>query len=134
MLDTPGTLFAAFLGLIALVFMPAVVVKLSARAYRRTKLSWRHACGYTVLIFGVYFVLGAVHTLGGSRSPSSLAMLIGAFLVCHLLVGGWYLGSKATDSTGAAITFPRGAILGAIVFGILSFILFLPAFVFSVSR
>lgn len=108
------------------------IAKLAAWLYRRSTLKWRHAAGYVLLLFIGSIILAVVNKLGGSTSP--LPLLIGASLAFHTLLGGWYLGSRSRGADGGPLTFPRGAILALINFGLILAIMGLPTIVLFALR
>ncbi|MDT9002473.1 hypothetical protein RQP53_24590 [Paucibacter sp. APW11] len=110
----------------------AAVAKLAARLYRRSKLSWGHAFGYVLLFVVGISVMGLMKNLAGSAPPLPLA--IGASIAFHALLGGWYLGSYARGADGNSLTFPRGAILAFLYFGLLLGITAIPAVVLMAIR
>lgn len=110
----------------------AAIAKLAAWLYRRTKLSWGHALGYVLLIVVGTAALGVLHRLGGATTP--LPLLVAASLAFQLMLGGWYLGRNARGADGGQLTFPRGAILAALNFGVLLAIMIAPALVFLALR
>jgi hypothetical protein len=90
----------------------ASFVKLAARLYRRTRLSWRSAFGFGALAA----VLSLLATLLRSVLPASVVLIPSFALI--VAVGGWYLASRATDISSKPLGFKAAATLSAIAVGI----------------
>ena len=94
----------------------ALLTKLAARLYRSSRLSWKHA-----FAFGALAVLvGGAGALLNYASGFVLGPFLGSILgvSVQLALGGWFLGPRAIAPTGAAVAFKGGALIAAIVFGI----------------
>jgi hypothetical protein len=72
-------------------------IKLAARLYRRTQLSWKHAAVFGVLLFLVLLAVGTcVRWLNLVSGPVPSSLLdIATGLLAQLAVGGWFLGPRA---------------------------------------
>jgi putative Mn2+ efflux pump MntP len=111
----------AILSLLPLALMfavYAVFMKLAARLYRKTSLSWKHAIVFSVLAI----VLGVaasflVKVLGGTV-VLPVAVILG--LALQLALGGWYLGTRARSSSGEPIAFKGGVLLALIAYALLA--------------
>jgi hypothetical protein len=114
------TLMVSLIPLFLAPFLYAIVVKLAAFLFRRTILTWKHA-----LIFGVLaIVIGACGTATNYVSGRLLAPLLTVLLgvAIQIVLGGWYLGSRARISEELSVGFVRGMFLTLIAVGILLFL------------
>ncbi len=119
------------LPLLLMAIMFTALVKLSAFAYRRTALRWRHAFVYFLLVLATVAILGGFHKLLGSPLP--LVRLLVVSLVAQVSIGGWYRGPRAKTNQGVPLAFRGGALLAALAYFIIVAVLVLPALVhFSV--
>jgi hypothetical protein len=94
----------------------ALLIKLAARIYRRSILSWKHTFTFSVLAL----LVGGAGALLNYASNSILGPFLGAILglAVQLALGGWYLGPRATAPTGTKVAFKGGAFIAAIAFGL----------------
>jgi hypothetical protein len=95
-------------------------IKLAARLFRRTQLSWRHAWIFGVALFAVLFAVGALVRLLPFESGPLLSHLVylAIDLVAQLAFGGWFLGPRAKTTEGAPVAFKGGALLSLIAYGL----------------
>ncbi|MCG2594476.1 hypothetical protein LZ009_16990 [Ramlibacter sp. XY19] len=114
------------------VALMTALVKLAARLYRRTNLSWLRAFGYVILLLVGSVGATLIARLGGNSTPLPLALAFG--LAAHLLLGGWYFGRFAYAQDGNRIGFPRGAILGIVFAATLAGSAMVPALVLLAVR
>jgi hypothetical protein len=110
-------------GLVPLVFTIlayVVCIKLAARLFRRTQLSWKHALPFGVLLFVVLFVVGAlVRWLNPVPGPVLASVVFLAVdLAAQLAVGGWFLGPRARTRAGAPVGFKGGLLLSLLAYGL----------------
>lgn len=105
-----------------------ICIKLAARLFRRTELSWKHAGVFGPLLFVVLFAVGAlVRWLNPVPAPMlAYVLYLAVDLVAQLAVGGWFLGPRAKTAAGAPVEFKVGALLALIAYGLV-FILSLAA-------
>ncbi|SFU51783.1 hypothetical protein SAMN05216350_102323 [Polaromonas sp. YR568] len=115
----PGLLPTAFT-----IFAYVVCIKLAARLYRRTQLSWKHAAVFGVVLFLVLLAVGTcVRALNLISEPVSAALLdIATGLLAQLAVGAWFLGPRARTATGAPVGFKGGALLALITYALVFFL------------
>lgn len=121
--------------LIPLVFSVALmvsIVKLAARLYRRTQISWGKALIYVMLMIVGAATLGLLGKVSGVAPP--LPLLVVVSVSFHTLLAGWYLGSRAQTMDGSQLTFPRGVVLALIAFGLLLAVLAIPALILQALR
>ena len=113
--ELPGLFPIAFT-----IFSYVVCVKLAARLYRRTQLSWKHALVFGVALFIVLFAVGAaVRSLSAAMVPLHQFLLdLASGLVAQLGVGAWWLGSRARTMAGAPLELKRGALLALMTYGL----------------
>jgi hypothetical protein len=105
-----------------------VCIKLAAKLFRRTQLSWTHAGVFGALLFVVLLAVGALaRWLNPVPAPMlAYVLYLAVDLVAQLAVGGWFLGPRARTSAGAPVEFKGGALLALIAYGLV-FILSLAA-------
>jgi hypothetical protein len=126
---------SAFLSLLPILLCVALLttfVKLAAYLYKRAILKWSHALIYVVL----FVVLAAVGGGANKALGSQLHILVGfsLSLALQVILAGWYLGTRAKTREGDSLAFKRGAILGAISYGITVAILVVPALIYFSTR
>lgn len=114
-------------GLVPLVFTILAYVaciKLAARLFRRAQLSWKHALFFGAFLFVVLFVVGSlVRWLNPVPGPVLASVVFLAVdLAAQLAVGGWFLGPRATTTTGAPVRFTGGALLSLMAYGLVFFL------------
>lgn len=100
------------IGLFPLLFMIcayAVFIKLAAHVMRRTRLSWKHAFIFGVLVF----VLGVAATFANVMTGQVLPLAAGIAIAfgLQLALGGWYLGTRARTAEDEPVGFRFGALL-----------------------
>jgi len=108
------------------------MVKLAARLYRRTQLSWGNSLIYVILMVVGAATLGLLTKAAGIVPP--LPVLIAVSISFHALLAGWYLGSRGRTIDGDQLTFPRGVVLAIMTFGLLFAVLAIPAFILLALR
>lgn len=118
-------------GLVPLAFTILAYVaciKLAARLFQRTQLSWKHALLFGVLLFVVLFVVGGLLRWLNPVSGAVLASVVylAVDLAAQLAVGGWFLGPRAKTGAGAPVEFKGGALLALISYALV-FVLSLAA-------
>ena len=93
-------------------------IKLAARLYRRTQLSWKHAAVFGVVLFLVLLAIGTcVRWLNLVSGPVPSSLLdIATGLGAQLAVGAWFLGPRARTTAGAPVAFKGGALLALIAY------------------
>jgi hypothetical protein len=101
-------LLPLLLSFVVIVALYAVFVKLAARVYHRSTLSWRAAFGFgTVVAPAAVFVTATRGSLPVAITlPVGLAAIVG--------VGAWWLSSRATNPSGAPIGFKGAAALSGV--------------------
>lgn len=102
------------------IFAYVACIKLAARLFRRTQLSWTHAWFFGVVLFAVLFTVGALVRLQPLASGPLLSHLVylAADLAAQLAFGGWFLGSRAKTTVGTPVAFKGGALLSLIAYGL----------------
>jgi hypothetical protein len=114
--ELPGLVPTAFT-----IFSYVVCVKLAARLFRRTQLSWKHALVFGFVLFAVLFAVGAVvRWLSSTQDPILTSLVdLSTGLVAQLAVGAWLLGSRATTAAQAPLGFKGGGLLALITYGLI---------------
>ncbi|MET3117168.1 putative neutral ceramidase superfamily lipid hydrolase [Undibacterium sp. GrIS 1.8] len=102
----------SFLPLLLMPCIFALLIKLAAFLYKRTQLRWTHALIYGVIVSVLSTITTILNNVTGRVLPVYFAFIIG--LALQLLLGGWYLGPKATNTDNAPILFKGGVILSLI--------------------
>jgi hypothetical protein len=95
-------------------------IKLAARLYRRSQLSWKHAAIFGVVLFLVLLAVGTcVRWLNLVSGPVFSSLLdIATGLLAQLAVGGWFLGPRARTADGVRLGFKGGALLALIAYAL----------------
>lgn len=106
----------SLLPLVLAFILFALLTKLAARLYRGSRLSWKHAFAYGALVM----LVGGVGTVLNYSSGVVLGPFLGFILgvSAQLVLGGWFLGSRAVAPTGETVSFKGGTLIAAIVIGI----------------
>src|SRR5262245_26078128 len=108
-------------------------IKLSARLFRRTTLSWRHSLEFSLIVAAVV-IAGRVASLS-SGSALALPAALALGVLVQLALGGWFLGARARTTQGQPLGFRGGTLLAALWLGVLaSFGVILMVLVSSLSR
>jgi hypothetical protein len=96
----------------------AAYIKLSARLLHRSKARWKHGFLFGLLLC-VLAVAGRMTSLAlGHTLPLPIGLFVG--LVLHLLLGGWFFSTRATDAAGHALGWPGAIKLSALTFLLLA--------------
>jgi hypothetical protein len=97
-----------------------VCIKLAARLFRQTPLSWKHAAVFGATLFLVLLAVGTcVRALNLASGPVSASLLdIATGLLAQLAVGAWILGRCTRTPAGAPIGFKGGALLALIAYAL----------------
>lgn len=109
----------SFLPLIFLLVVVAVytaLVKLAALLYRRTRLSVRDACIFSLILLVVIGLGTLLNRLSGDVIPNGVAFF--ACLVIHAGVGAWYLATRARTAAGEPLGSQHGAYLSVLVYAL----------------
>jgi hypothetical protein len=104
----------SFVPLLLSVALYTSIVKLSAFLYRRSRLSWRDACIFSLMLL---MVLGAgtlLNRLSGNTVP--LAVSIAAGMVIQVGIGAWYLTPRARTASGGPLDSKAAAMLALIAY------------------
>ena len=103
----------AIMYLLAFFFLSVAIygglVKLTARLYRRTRISWKSAFGYGALVNAI-----ATPAAIGLRIVFPIAAVGYAGLAVSIAVGAWFLASRAIDASGQPVGFKPALLLSAI--------------------
>ena len=93
-------------------------IKLAARLYHRSQLSWKHAAVFGVVLFLVLLAVGTcvrwLNLVSGLVFSSLLDIATG--LLAQLAVGAWFLGPRARAAEGTPLGFKGGALLALIAY------------------
>ncbi|MFC3684669.1 hypothetical protein [Hydrogenophaga luteola] len=105
----------SLLPLLLICVFYALFIKLAARLYRGSRLSWKHAFAFGALVM----LLGGAGAWLNQASGLPLGPLMGVVLslALQLALGGWFLGPRALSENGKAVAFKGGALISAIAFG-----------------
>lgn len=107
-----------FLSLLPLLFMfvlYALFIKLAAKTYRRSVLTWKHAFAFGALAIVVGGVGAFINRATNMVLGPALGIVLGFSI--QLAIGGWYLGPRTKTSSGESVMFKGGALIAAIAFG-----------------
>ena len=105
-----------FLPLLLAPLLYALLTKAAAFLFRKPQLSWLHAFVFGALLL----VVGGAGAMLNQAAGFPLHMIVSLSLglATLLLLGGWYLGPRATSSAGSALGFKGGVLLSAAVYGL----------------
>ena len=105
-------LIPALVSLLLGTIVYAAFIKTAARIYRHTMLSWKSAFGFGALAM----ILGTVGTVANAFTVGKLPLLIvmSVGLGLQILVGAWFLGTRATNAAGHSVGMKTGAAIVAI--------------------
>ena len=105
-------------------------IKLAARLYRQSQLSWKHAAVFAVALFLVLFAVSAcVRALNLTSDPVSASLLdIATGLLAQLTLGAWFLGPRAMTATGAPVGSKGGTLLALMCYALVFFLSITAAF------
>lgn len=115
----PGSL-SALAPAIFTILAYVACIKLAARLYRRSHLSWKHAAIFGVALFLVLLAVSTcVRRLNPVSDPVFSSLLdIATGLLTQLAFGAWFLGPRATAPAGASVALIGGALLALIAYGL----------------
>jgi hypothetical protein len=94
------------------------IVKLAAFLYRRSRLSWRDACIFSLLLLMVLGTGTLLNRLSGDVVP--LALSVAAGMVIQVGIGAWYLAPRASTVAGEALGAKGGALLALIAYALVA--------------
>lgn len=106
------------LSIVLVVGLYASLVKLAARFYRRSALSWKAAFGFGALMAPLAILVALLNR----TLPAAVTLSAG--LVSAVAVGAWFLASRVKTTLGQPVGYKAAAALSAIALGM--------AFVFSI--
>lgn len=111
-------LLLSFIPFLIVLALCAAYAKLAARIFRRSSLSWRDSFLFALLL-GLLSIAGrAISIAFGHSLPIAFGLSVG--LAINLLLGGWFFGTRATDTQGQLLGWGRGMLLSVILFGLLA--------------
>jgi hypothetical protein len=124
----------SFVPLLLSIGLYTSIVKLAAFLYRRSHLSWRDACIFSLILLMILGGGTLLNRLSGNAVP--LAVSIAAGMVIQAGVGAWYLAPRVRAGSGEALGTKGAAMLALIAYvliaslgllvGLLAGILILP--------
>lgn len=103
-------------------------MKLAARLFRRTVVTWKHSFLFVLLLCALTIAKVASGLNFSTAFPPAIALILG-FLVT-IIVGGWFFSSRATTSAGTLLGWSGALQLTALTYG-LSLAALLPLFLLS---
>src|SRR5262245_9798654 len=89
-----------------------VSIRLSARLFRRSRLSWKHSLQFSVIVMSVAIGGRALQRFYDWTVPLPAGLIIGVSL--QVALGGWFLGPRACSASGQPLGFSGGAQLTAL--------------------
>jgi len=107
----------SFVPLLLSVALYTSIVKLAAFLYRRSRLSWRDACIFSLMVLVVLGAGTLLNRLSGDVIPDVVSLV--ACMVIQAGIGAWYLASRARTVAGAPLGNQGGAIIAVIAYGLL---------------
>jgi len=122
--------FLTLLPLLLALGVLTALLKLLARLWKRTALSWPAAAGYVGLVMVATMLAGILRA--DSTLPVLAALAMG--IVMHGSLGGVYLGRLGKDSQGARLGFKRGALFALGYVGLIGSVTIIPALIYFALR
>jgi len=104
----------SFVPLLLSVALYTSIVKLAAFLYKRSRLSWRDACIFSLILLMILGGGTLLNRLSGNAVP--LVVSIAAGMVIQAGVGAWYLAPRARTATGEALGTKGAATLALIAY------------------
>ena len=104
----------SFLQLLLSTALYTSIVKLAAFLYKRSRLSWRDACIFSLILLMILGGGTLLNRLSGNAVP--LVVSIAAGMVIQAGVGAWYLAPRARTATGEALGTKGAAMLALIAY------------------
>ena len=108
----------SFIPLLLSIALYTSIVKLAAFLYKRSRLGWRDACIFSLILL---MVLGAgtlFNRLSGNVVP--LAVSIAAGMVIQVGIGAWYLTPRVRTQDGEPIGTKGAAMLSLIAYALIA--------------
>ena len=109
---------SSFIQLLLSTALYTSLVKLAAFLYRRSRLSWRDACIFSLLLLMVLGAGALLNRLSGDAVP--LALSIAAGMVIQVGIGAWYLAPRGRTASGAPLGAKGGAMLALIAYALIA--------------
>ena len=106
--------FPSIVPLLLSVALYTSINKLAAFLYKRTRLSWRDACIFSLILLMVLGTATLLNRLSGNVVP--VAVLIVAGLVIQTGIGAWFLAPRARTAAGEPLGSKGGALLALIAY------------------
>ncbi len=104
----------SFVPLLLSIGLYTSIVKLAAFLCRRSRLSWRDACIFSLILLMILGGGTLLNRLSGNAVP--LAISIAAGMVIQAGIGAWYLAPRARTATGEALGTKGAAMLALIAY------------------
>lgn len=125
----------SFLFLLLLVGGYTAIVKLAAFLLRQTRLGWRDACIFSLILLIIGGLCMLVARVTGNTPLAGAAFVLG--IAAQAGAGAWYLGPRASTAAGRPLEVKGGALLALIASGLITVIggtLALGYFMLAASR
>lgn len=118
--------------LLGVVALYTGIVKLAALLCRRSRLAWRDACIFSLILLVVIGFGTLLNRLSDNVVSNWLAFF--ACLVIHAGIGAWHLAPRARTAAGEPLGSNRAALLALTAYVLLMPIVLLVAEMFSAMR
>jgi len=102
----------SLLPLLVLLVLFAILLKVSARIVRRTRLSWRHSFVFALAVVLIGVILRTLIEASDVTVPVAVGVLL-AFSA-YIGFGTWYLSRRASTRSGEALGYGGAALLSSL--------------------
>jgi hypothetical protein len=112
------TSLLSFVPALLTVLVVGCFLKLAARLFRRTVLSWRHSLLFGLLLLGVAIAKSATGLAFSLVVPPAAGMILGMAL--SIALGAWFFSTRAKTVQGESIGWRGGLTLTSIAVGLMA--------------
>jgi hypothetical protein len=110
----------SFLSLLMVVAGYTAVVRLAAFLLRQTRLGWRDACIFSLILLIIGGLCMLLARVTGNTPVAGVAFAVG--IAAQAGAGAWYLGPRARTAAGQPLGTKGGALLALIASGLITVI------------
>ncbi len=108
----------SFVPLLLSIGLYTSIVKLAAFLCRRSRLSWRDACIFSLILLMILGGGTLLNRLSGNAVP--LAISIAAGMVIQVGIGAWYLAPRSRFASGEPLGTKGAAMLALIAYALIA--------------
>ena len=120
---TPMDSVVLVVSLIVALGLYAACLQVSSRMHRRTSISWAQALRLALLVGVMTVASHLICSAFGATPGLVLPLILGAGM--HLIVGGWFFGTRGVASDGQPLGWRRSAAiltLALVLFAVLTLV------------